>query len=65
VALHFQHVVKRLLNSAQYGLKQSVRMDLGQRDPAVIVRRINDHNFRGVRAENPSELASLKLPNTQ
>ena len=34
VALHFQHVVERLLNSAQDGLKQAVRMDLVQREAA-------------------------------
>jgi hypothetical protein len=40
-------------------------MDFGQREAASIVRRINDRDFRGIRAQNPSELASLKFANSQ
>jgi hypothetical protein len=65
VAFHFKHVVERSLNSAQHGFKQAVRMDFGQREAASIVRRINDRDFRGIRAENASELASLKFANSQ
>ena len=40
-------------------------MNLVQREAAGVVRRVNDRNFCGIRAENTAELASLKLPNPQ
>jgi hypothetical protein len=40
-------------------------MDLVQREAAGIVRRFNDRDFRGIRAKNASEMASLKFPNSQ
>ena len=52
VAFHFKHVVERLLNSAQHGLKQTVRMDFSQREAASIVRRINDRDFHGIRRDS-------------
>ena len=65
MALHFQYVVEWLLGSAQHGLKKTVRMNLAQREPAVLVRRIDDRNFCCIRTKNASEPASLKFPNSQ